>query len=81
MIFRWVDLMKMFDLPFILTAGGPGNATETANIFIMRMGFDSLRMGYASALSVTFVVGFLLTLGVIYGARRGYVRASLRRVS
>lgn len=61
-VIRLVDLAKMFDLPFMLTAGGPGNATEPLSMFIMRTGFESLRVGYAAAQSVVFVIGFLVGL-------------------
>jgi multiple sugar transport system permease protein len=39
-----------------MTQGGPGNSTLTIIYFIFQQGFSYLRMGYASAASVTFLV-------------------------
>jgi multiple sugar transport system permease protein len=44
-----------------MTQGGPGNTTLTIIYFIFQQGFSYLRMGYASAASVTFLV--ILSVG------------------
>ena len=49
--------MQLFDIPAILTSGGPGNATKTTIMYIYETGFAFDRFGYASALSyVLFIV-------------------------
>jgi multiple sugar transport system permease protein len=57
-IVRLIDLLKMFDLPFVLTGGGPGVATEPVSMHIVQVGFQFFRMGAGAAQS------FLLLLGV-----------------
>jgi len=46
--------LKLFDLPFILTKGGPGNATQTIGTAIYKIGFEYNKMGYATAIAVLF---------------------------
>ena len=49
--------MQLFDIPAILTSGGPGNATKTTVMYIYETGFAFDRFGYASALSyVLFII-------------------------
>ena len=45
-----------FDLPWLLTQGGPGLATTTLPILIYRSAFNSFRMSQAAALSVIMFV-------------------------
>lgn len=58
LVVRLIDLLKMFDLPYILTGGGPGVATEPVSMHIMQVGFQFFRIGAGAAQS------FLLFLGV-----------------
>jgi multiple sugar transport system permease protein len=56
LLIRFIDVIKIFDLPFILTGGGPGKATETISIYIYLSGFRYLRMGYATAMSYLLLI-------------------------
>lgn len=56
LLLRFIDVIKIFDLPFILTGGGPGRATETISIYIYLSGFRYLRMGYATAMSYLLLI-------------------------
>ncbi|MRN52646.1 carbohydrate ABC transporter permease [Paenibacillus monticola] len=51
--------IRIFDLPFALTGGGPANSSETLSIRIYRYAFQSSDLGYAMSAS------FILTLLVI----------------
>src|SRR5439155_553801 len=53
-LLRTMDCLRLFDSVYILTRGGPGNATETISYFIYRTAFENFDLGYASAIS--FVV-------------------------
>lgn len=55
-LLRFIDVIKIFDLPFIMTGGGPGKATETISIYIYLAGFRYQRMGYATAMSYLLLV-------------------------
>jgi ABC-type sugar transport system permease subunit len=48
--------IKVFDLPIILTNGGPVNATTTIAMVIYKAAFDYQRFGYSSAVAVLFTL-------------------------
>ena len=52
---------QVFAQVYIMTKGGPGDATSTMQYLIYRNGFEYFRMGYASAISwLLFIVIFAL---------------------
>jgi len=56
-LFRSIDVMRMFDLPYVLTQGGPGHTTEFIGLHIFRIGFSVNRsVGRASAISVVLIL-------------------------
>ncbi|GAA1742869.1 sugar ABC transporter permease [Luedemannella helvata] len=59
-LLRAVDSTKVFELPFNLTSGGPGNATTTVAIFMYRRAFAEWDQGYASSLAVTIIAALVL---------------------
>lgn len=61
LIFRTLDAFRVFDLVYVLTAGGPGTATEPLALYTFNTLFQNLRSGYASALSV---IVFAITFGL-----------------
>lgn len=53
---------KVFDIVWVMTAGGPNNASNTLGGYLYRVGFRNDEMGYASALAtVLFLITFALT--------------------
>lgn len=55
--------LQVFDLPFILTEGGPVNQTNTLVFYMYDTAFKFLRMGRATAMAVMlFLVIFVITL-------------------
>lgn len=61
LLLRIMDALRLFDLVFILTVGGPAGATETLSLYIFKIAFTFVDIGYAAAVSlvVLFVtVGF-----------------------
>jgi raffinose/stachyose/melibiose transport system permease protein len=58
-----VGSLTFFDLIYVLTAGGPGNATNALALQMYRLGFQANLMGPASAIAVILVlVGLALSL-------------------
>lgn len=51
-----VGSLKLFDLPYMLTTGGPGYATITLGITLYRKGFIDWQYGQASAIGVVILV-------------------------
>jgi multiple sugar transport system permease protein len=60
-MFRLIDALKRFDSIVIMTAGGPGNATETLNLFAYSNAFTMMDAGYGSSLAVLLflLIGFI----------------------
>jgi raffinose/stachyose/melibiose transport system permease protein len=58
-----IGAYKVFSEVYVMTAGGPGHATETLATYMYRVGFRNDEMGYASSISsLIFVVLLILTL-------------------
>jgi raffinose/stachyose/melibiose transport system permease protein len=58
-----VGSLTFFDLIFVLTAGGPGDATRTLALAMYKTGFQANLMGPASVIAVILVlVGLALAL-------------------
>src|SRR5207249_11536335 len=47
-----IGSFQVFDTVYVMTAGGPGNATEVANLNIYKTAFSGFRIGEAAAMSV-----------------------------
>jgi multiple sugar transport system permease protein len=61
LILRVLMTFKLFDIIYVLTAGGPGVVTENLAFFTYVQGFRYFNLGYASALAILqlIVVGVL----------------------
>ena len=63
LLFRTMDAFRVFDLVFVMTQGGPGNATQVLQFYGYKALFTEGRMGYGAAISVTvFAAIFILSL-------------------
>jgi len=49
LILRTADTLKLFDMVFTMTRGGPGSSTELISLMIQRVGFRAFDQGMASA--------------------------------
>ncbi len=62
LLFRTIDATRIFDLIKVMTNGGPGQATESINIYTYNTLFTNLNFGFGSALSVSvFLVIFVIS--------------------
>lgn len=73
LILRTADTLKLFDMVFTMTRGGPGSATEFIAILIERVGNRQFDIGLASAQSI-----ILLAITIILA--RMYIRFFYREV-
>ncbi|MDR5709011.1 MAG: sugar ABC transporter permease [Armatimonadota bacterium] len=74
LLFKFIYSVKVFDLAFGLTGGGPGISTEVLALYIHRQGLEFFNLGYASALSYLFLslvsagcIGLVLRVRQLYG--------------
>lgn len=56
LILRSADILKLFDMVFTMTRGGPGAATDLISIYIQRVGFRIFDMGTASAQAILLLI-------------------------
>ncbi len=62
LIFRTITALQTFDIPYTMTKGGPGDATETLAMLIHKTTIDYLDVGYGSTLAVCmFVLSLFVT--------------------
>ena len=56
-VLRSIDALRLFDLPFVLTLGGPGNETEFMSMRVFRLGFFQTNwIGRAAAMAVVLML-------------------------
>jgi len=56
MAYRTIQSFRAFDLIFSMTQGGPGNSTNIFAVLIYQTIFSELRIGYAAAQSIFFIL-------------------------
>jgi multiple sugar transport system permease protein len=67
-LIRGLDLVRIFDIIWALTAGGPGTMTETISIYTYVQGFRQFETSYTAA--IAFLVIVLLTVVCVWAIRR-----------
>ena len=77
LIFRTITAIQTFDIPYSMTGGGPGDATETLAMYIHKTTLDFLDFGYGSALAaLMFVFSMVATSGYLRYTRRSSGRGA-----
>lgn len=66
-LIRLIEMSKIMETIYVLTSGGPGTFTETTSYYILIRGFREFRLGYASALSLVYLV--LMTTALTFLAK------------
>lgn len=75
-LLRAMDAFKLFDSVFVITKGGPNDATNVLMFHAVKLGLEFFDIGAASAVScVMFVCVGLLSFGFILMMRRADARA------
>ena len=62
---------QAFDLIYVMTKGGPANATQLVVVYIYQQAFQFGAFGYAAAMASILVVILLLVTGVLFFMTRG----------
>jgi multiple sugar transport system permease protein len=74
-LLRLIDAFKVFDTIFLLTAGGPGQATESLSLFTYKTVFDFWNLGTATATAVVIWLMFFVFSNLFYQVARRKLRA------
>lgn len=69
LLFRTVDSLRVFDLVYVMTQGGPADATNVLQFYGYKKTFAEGMIGYGSAIAVTV---FLLSLALALIYLRGF---------
>ena len=63
--FSLIGALKIFDLIYVLTGGGPFFSTEVPTIYMYKTIFDSFKYGYGSAIAIFVIIECLILTGVL----------------
>jgi len=66
LMLRFLEALKIFDVPMSLTKGGPGMATETYSILTYRTGLRHFSFGQASSLAFFFLIVVLMLFTLLF---------------
>jgi multiple sugar transport system permease protein len=61
-VLRTIFEFKLVDVVRVVTAGGPGGATDTLSLYIYREGIESNNVGYATTIAMVFLVVVLVSV-------------------
>jgi len=76
-----IGSLQLFDLVWIMTGGGPANASDTMATYLLEHGFTSYQFGYGSAVAVIlFLVCFVFALLYQRFALRRDTEGALTRI-
>ena len=71
LIMAIIGVIQVFDVPYIMTQGGPARATYFVSMYLRDRAFMDLRMGYASAIAwMMFLLVLALTAFAFWTSRR-----------
>jgi multiple sugar transport system permease protein len=63
-VLRAMDAFRVFDTVFIMTGGGPSNATEVASVRVFKTAFQFFNLGSASAMVILLIIMMSLLAGI-----------------
>ncbi|HPJ90008.1 MAG TPA: sugar ABC transporter permease [Thermotogota bacterium] len=62
-VIRTLTSLRVFDIVFIMTGGGPGTSSETLAFYGYRVAFDQYNIGFSSAINMlTFGIAIIFTI-------------------
>jgi ABC-type sugar transport system permease subunit len=64
-VLRFIWTFNFYDLPWVMTGGGPAESTQTTPVYAYRMAFSSYQMGEGSAITMILFV-ILILFAVVY---------------
>ena len=65
-LLRFMDSFMIYTEPFVVTGGGPGNATTFLSIDLVKMAIGQFDLGPAAAFSIMYFLVILLVSWVFY---------------
>jgi len=72
LVLRIIEAVKVFDIIYVMTKGGPANKTRSASIFVYQEAFTNSRMGSGAAYAIIMVSLIMILIAF-------YIRGLSRR--
>jgi multiple sugar transport system permease protein len=66
LLLRFAEALKLFDIPFALTGGGPGVATQPLSLLAFRTGLRFFDLGYASAMAYALLAAAMVVITLFF---------------
>jgi len=66
LLLRMAEALKLFDIPFALTGGGPGVATQPFSLLAFRTGLRFFDLGYASAMAYALLIVVMIVVTLFF---------------
>jgi ABC-type sugar transport system permease subunit len=66
-LLRALDAFRVFDLPYVVTGGGPASSTQTMSTYAYNILFSGLEIGYGSAIATAMFITEVL-IAAFFGA-------------
>lgn len=73
LIFSVIGSLQVFELPFIMTGGGPGYATTTVVMHVYNLAFNAYQLGKATALAIVLFTFIMVLIAI----QRRYFKENL----
>ena len=70
LVIRGIEIVKLFDIIFALTSGGPGNATETLSFYAYQVGFKTFQLSYGAAIAWVLLIAVVIAAMVLFKSFR-----------
>jgi multiple sugar transport system permease protein len=70
LMLRLIEALKLFDVPYALTYGGPGLATESYSILTYKTALKHFTLGRGAALAFLFLVAILILFALLFRISR-----------
>ena len=63
-ILRVIDNLRLFDIVYVTTRGGPGSSTEIVTFFAYKQNFQYFQVGYGSAAAVVILIMSIIVTAI-----------------
>lgn len=67
---QFIAHMQVFAQPYIISGGGPGNASRTAVMYLYETAWKFFRFGYASSVAVVLAIFMIVVTVILFGVMR-----------
>jgi multiple sugar transport system permease protein len=68
---QFIAHMQVFAQPYIISLGGPGNASRTAVMYLYETAWKYFRFGYASSMAVVLAIIMIAVTAILFSLMRG----------